>query len=284
MSNKRYFKRSYHLRLKDELTGNTKDFSSIDIKFHVNRMVAQQKIEATIDILGLTVDSINLLTATSVMSPTTARQYKKRITLTAGYEGNEVHIFSGYVTSASVDQPPEMWVHIKADNIFEDIHEVFDISCSPDMTAHEIFEYCAKQMGMTPKDDTTFSKNVKPGGLSTIGTKTNIIQQLTLLCPNWQVFFDNGLLYAVDTSLEAREVVGCVCADTGLLAVSGVTYLGCDVVTWLANDYPLSQWIEVKSQLMPSANGKYRIMTKEFKGHFRGKEWYTTYHTIRRNK
>lgn len=279
MANQRFFKRSYHLKIQDEQAGTTKDLSALDVKFHVHRMVGQHKFEADIDILGLSAESINSITATSVMSPVSARSQRKKIILSAGYENAEVAIFSGYIVSAYTDSPPQMWLHIKADNYLEDNnHTIYDISLEEDVKLFDILEYVGKQIGCVVINKSTQSNN-PVGGFYYFGTQTDIVSGLSDLA-DWEVFVDNGFLYAVDRigSSDGNMKVN---RHTGLLATSSVTYIGADMTMFLQEPCALGQSVELESELMPSASGKYRIISLEFTGHFRGEKWYTILHGIR---
>lgn len=279
MSNKAFYNRSYHLTFTDEVTGFTRTYTELDIKFSLKRAIIQAKNEASIDILGLSWDMINELTATSIMSPISARQLRKRVTLTAGYEGNEAAIMTGYIVHATCDPPPEMWLHLVVDNYVEDVHDVYNISISQGVRLKDLFMYACKQIGFQPKWEYTGDNKVCSSWNVSCGNKTSVIKYLNELA-NWHVFEDNQFLYAVD--YVPKKNAGTVNRRTGLIRVTNVDYIGVAFQTWIRNDYPLASNINLESELVPAASGKYWIYTKEFKGHYRGNEWFVTY-DCRRN-
>lgn len=277
MSSKAFFNRSYHLTITDELTKKSRTYTELDIKFSVKRPVGPCKVEAHISILGLSAQTINELTAVSIMAPVQAFQKKKRITLTAGYEGNETAIFTGYITHAVCDPPPNMWLHITAYTFSEDVQEVFKCSLKNGTKLKDAFEYAAKLLGYTPKwEYTGFNKDV--AGWTICGNRTNIIQCLNELA-SWYVFVDGQFLYAVDKHIKYRQsaVSGSLDRKNGLIRVLDVNYYGATFQTWLRNDVPLARFVKLVSELIPSASGVYNIYEKEYRGHFRGDEWFTIY-------
>ena len=68
-----------------------------------------------------------------------------------------------------------------------------------------------------------------------------------------------------------------------MLAVGNITTAGAVVRTRLDDSSGIFSWIDLRSSLVPSANGKYVIIRKKHVGHLRGNEWYTEFETIRQN-
>lgn len=287
MSSKRFFKREYKLVIEDGQSGETYILTNLDIKFKAQKYVACVKFEAQIDILGLSKDVVNSLVATSLYDPhSVVTKLRKHIVLKAGYAGSLVDVFDGYVVHASVDSPPNMWVHLTVNNFIEDVHDVYDISCSKDMTINAVFDYVAQRFGWTPRNETTTSVMFHAGAFNVLGTKSKVMKQLQLMMPQWRIFYDNGLLYAVDKDSmdDKKKQYQKINRESGLLSVSGIDLVGGNFTTWLANDVPLSRWIDVESELYKPASGLYRVISKQFVGHFRGREWYTTYECLRNKK
>lgn len=280
MSNGRFFKRSYHLTFTDEVTGKSRTYTELDIKFNIKKMICQHKYEAKISILGLSFQTINEITATSIMSPIVARQLKKRVTLTAGYDGNETALFTGYIVHAVCGTPPEMWLHITADNYVEDVQEVYKFNSKKGIPLLTVFKNAAKTIGWQPVIWYT-GENLPCSEFAFVGNKTNMVSSLNQLA-NWEVFNDGQFLYAVDKRVD-KDSIGVVERKSGLIRVTNVDYVGASFQTWLRNDYPLARSVELKSELIPAANGKYRIYEKEYNGHYRGGEWFTIYHGIRQH-
>lgn len=286
MANADIFKRSYTLSLDLGEGGEKKLFSSLDIKYQTKKtMFPSIPHECRIDILGLNIDTINSLTSMSALRVDEALAAKKKIRLSAGYNGKEDQIFDGYIMTAYVDPPPNMWLHITAHNFYRPATEVYDISCDKDMTFAEVFDFCANKIGIVPKNtmiDAEGMKN-KSGGFHVKGTMIEVQNELGKLRPDWTVFFDDGALCAVKSYEDASSAAAdnIVNLRSGLLNVTGINFFGATVQTWTRDCIPLSQWFTLESTLIPSASGKYRVFQKEYKGHFRGKEWYTIYHGFR---
>lgn len=278
MSNAAFYKRSYHLTFTDEVTGVSKTYTDLDIKFNISRMIVQAKMEASIDVLGLSWNTINEITATSIMSPPEARQLRKRVTLTAGYDGNEMALFTGYISYAICDPPPEMWLHMKADNYNEDVSSQYQLSIAKGTRLKDVFNYAANKIGFQPKWEYTGDNKECSEMLITCNSKTGVIKAVNDLA-DWMVFYDNQFLFACDNRDKAS--IGTVNRNTGLIRVNKVDYVGVAFQTWIRNEYPLAAYVNLESELIPAANGKYFIVSKTFNGHYRGNEWFTIYDCIR---
>lgn len=288
MSKHNFYGRSYHLTLTDERTANKKVFTELDIKFSIKKIVFPCRYTAKISILGLPWTEMNDIAATSIYdAPTAARKFRKRVSLTAGYINRETEIFSGYIVMASIQRPPEMWLDMTVVNFIDNLDGNVNLSWKDGMTAKMILDETAKKMNIPVayKYSGLDAINNELGPTVINGGWLSVFQKLDKLA-NWNVYYDNGFIFVVDQPFKTRynENPRTINQENGLLKVKNVDLIGCSVQTYLDSTASMSAYMNVDSQLMPVANGKYWINSITHEGHFRGNEWFTTYDGIRRKE
>lgn len=234
-------------------------------------------------ILGLSMDHIQQLT---VWNQAEAVKRARKIQVFAGYEKDGIAnpIFEGFILTAMPTNPPEMWLN-------------FDCLCSLDQaipvdkeyvavgTIKSIFKEIATILSLGCRWD---SKKVDPDKrvkFSIRGTKSGLANRFAEAF-GLKVYNNNGVLTALDPREwynDAKNAVE-ISTDTGMLGLGNVTMAGATIKTRLSDRAGLMSWINLKSKIVPSANGNYYVIRKKHVGHFRGDEWYTELETIRKQK
>ena len=288
MSNKNIYQRSYHLTIVDELTGVSKTYTNLDIKFRIKKVMAPTRYTAKISVLGLSWETMNNISATSLYDITTAAQkLKKRIILKAGYVDNEVEIFGGYIVAATIQSPPDMWLNMTVCNYVDFAEGSKSLSYGAGMTAKQIAFAVSDSLKIpiVYKCKNQEAATTKLGPTVISGNWSAIFKRLQKLA-SWEVFYDNGFIYIADNSFAdlSNELELTFNKRTGLIKVNSIDFISCSITTFLNQNANLSNIMNVESELMPVVNGKYRIFTKEYFGHFRGKEWYSTFYGMRINR
>ena len=286
MSNPNFYNRAYKLTLLDEQSGKKKEFTQLDIRFSIKKIVLPCRYTAKISILGLPLDEMNDIAALSAYDMlTAAKKFRKRISLEAGY-GKELHsVFSGYILMANIQKPPNMWLDMTATNFIDNLDGSVNLSFKEGLTPKDVLTSVLNQMHLTPVNTYTgadaTSKRLGPtvinGGWSDVFKKLNDLA-------DWNIYYDNGVVFVVDQPFKttANSKPRKIDRMNGLLTVRNVDYIGCSVQTYLNPNATLSAYMEVESELIKAANGKYWINSITHEGHFRGNEWFTTYDGIRR--
>lgn len=239
-----------------------------------------------VSILGLSTDSIRLLTAWNVPYSTARR---RRIQVFAGYEGDNLDnpIFDGFILTAFPTPPPDMWLNFECMRFYETnqpmIHK-FDLKRSD---LGEIAEWIANEVGLGWNEKNWISENKSPTdkvAFKFSGTKTQLMKEYGRLF-GLKMYEQRGNLYVEDERPwlgMARHAID-VSIDTGLIGVTGVDVKGAKIKTRLRDDVDIYGWINLKSALIPSASGTYCAIRKNIVGHLRGNDWYTEFETVRRD-
>jgi hypothetical protein len=255
---------------------------ALDFKFD-GEIVANTYSSFTVSILGLTLETINKLTA---WNPVEVYGKKRRIRVYAGYEhdGIENPIFEGLVIEAIPTNPPEMWLNFKCiinigyegplisyDNpdrrtlgdIWNDIAKVNNYSGARwestriDKNKRVVFSFDGKSAAKLIYDFTH--------RFDVIGLNINDV----LVCKDKRMWSDPK---------KPKEIIS---TKTGLLGIAGVSVKGATIRRRLSDTAACSDCVYLMSEVIPKANGPYTIIKKRHVGHFRGKDWYTELELIR---
>lgn len=278
MSSSRFFKRTYELTITDEASGWSKTFTDLDIRFNIKRYKTQTAFKAEIGVLGLSHEDINRISVTATSMWYEALRMRKTITLSAGYDGNNSLIFKGFIVNAVPTSPPEMWLNMTAVNYTDIGGPVYQITMAKGSTLADIANYVAYRLDMPINADMFTQGNVRTNGMTVIGGKTEVLSALKKVYRNWNVYEDLGILVVTDQPLDASKGGNVEFSlKSGLLSLSNVTFYGVDVTTFLQDVPMFTNSFSVKSEMIPSANGTYKLIGKEFVGHYRGREWFSKF-------
>jgi len=236
-----------------------------------------------VGILGLSTPTIQNLTTWNVAE---AVKRRRRIKVYAGYEVDNLQspIFDGFIMEAMPTNPPEMWMNFKCMKYYESNQPIYEWEQGEKTLAQivgKIASLCNVGWSEENWKATSVSKDKKVGYLY-IGTKTQLIQAFAkrfgVLCyeKNGNLFVENKRpwLYNPD---DAELLT----PTNGMLGIGNITMKGATVTRRLDDTLGLCEWVNIKSNLIPSANAKYIVIRKTHKGHFRGNEWNTELECVR---
>ena len=261
-------------------------YHALDIKFDVDRALGALTTNGRISVLGLTKEHIKPF-ADMAGYVIGGRQGKMNIKLTAGYyEGGfkEVEIYNGGIKDVEITKPPDIWLNLTVNEAWRYTEPIKDPSLIYNEDKYKV-EYVAasvvEKYGYRFKSyvDNEVSKTQVPA--FPLDKDTTFLDALSKLqdIADWYLFAREGIVYAYPKDI-AMDVPGTIKVDNehGLVGVSGINGINADVTTFLQDQHPDLCKMKLTSITNPGANGTYRIMRKRFHGHFRGDEWYTTYH------
>ena len=282
-----YYNREYRIEVRQK---GEPIFASdkLDVKFVIDRYRFTDKCESSISILGLDRDKITSIAKVARTVFSKAMEMQIEIYLWAGYKGCCPLIYKGYVVSAHVDSPPNMWLHMKCMNYTEYGEEPKSICIytnkNTKLTNRNIAEMVCRKLGMPPPDmsgyhpignDRTKSEVLMSGKF----TRAKALSYLYKFNDNWIVYYDMGRVYIADKKPNpsfARKIP--LNEKNGLLSVTGVSFTGCKVTTLLQDCDPTISIADVKSKYNVGVNdAKWTVIGKRFEGHFRGNKWQTTF-------
>lgn len=284
MDNKVYWGRRAYLRIEDA-NGEFRSYGEneeLDIRFSGEK-VGDMCFAFECGILGLDVNRIKDLTVWNVVG---AFSKPRRIEVYAGYGKGFVPrpIFAGVIVEAIPTSPPEMWLNMKCLNIGADYGYVIQ---QPEHMSGEyigkIFQRICDIMKLEMSWETSLSQTAR-GDFVIEGPIAKLPSSFADTF-GVKVVEEWGVLRCISSKPQFNKPshTRLISTETGMLAVGNITTAGAVVRTRLDDSSGIFSWIDLRSSLVPSANGKYVIIRKKHVGHLRGNEWYTEFETIRQN-
>lgn len=282
-TNQMYWKRVGYVAIEDNDGNMVKYGGSHDgLDFKFSGVISGEICPSfSVSILGLSKETLVSLTS---WSPSEAFSRMRRIQVYAGYEkdGLARPIFEGMVLEAIPTQPPEAWLNLSCM-----LHPMIKTPPVEFETEREeivqIFDKIAEKSGYKsrwestkiPKDFVvTYDFNKSPRDLA-----TDFAHRFNLI-----VYNEDGVLIAKDLHGERGEPKDLKVIDinTGLLGLNNITLIGATIHKRLDTSIKCFSWVNLKSQIVPKANGSYYVISKKHVGHFRGREWNTELETHRK--
>lgn len=263
--------------------------SELDIKFEIERLFTTHICESKISILGISRETMNPIIKVAREVFMKAAEMEIEVDLCAGYgDGPVSSIFRGFVIDAKADTPPDMWLHLTCVNYCDVGTKAFSVSVCPPrsyrITYLDVAKTVAKECGFSGVDSSLYTQPAKSAGeqlkssFVVSGTRQRIINALSSLhSDKWKIAVDMNVLKIMDRTPKYSKKPFVFNAESGLLAVTNVDFIGCYVTTFL-QDLPANQrWVRVESKNNPGANDVFAILSKKFVGHYRGDKWNTVF-------
>lgn len=277
-----YWKRAGYVQIQDRNNrmvsyGGSRD--ALDFRFEGEKC-GDIYGEFSVGILGLSATTINDLT---VWNPADAIERSRKIRVFAGYDIDALAnpIFDGFILEAIPTSPPEMWLNMRCmcnlDKSGPVVNKRMIYGKIPDL-----FDEVAKELSLEARIDAKGIDEEGSYGFRMEGKKIDLAQRFADTF-NLTVYDDNGILVATDKRpwLAKPQRSMSLSIDNGLLGVGGISVAGATLRRRLDDTAGLFTWVDLKSTLVPSASGRYNVIRKKHKGHFRGEDWYTELECIR---
>lgn len=251
--------------------------SGLDFRFDV-QMSGCTYARFSAGICGLSRNSLNsLITWPQPESYANPRHVK----VFAGYEqGGESLIAEGGIFSAIPTSPPNVWLNVEACKFLESRRPIEGVEPMKQASFQGIFRKAAEVCGLTPGPlDGIRTVDVKGGKFDFAFTgSVEMLPQRLGEAFNLIVYEQDGRMLALDRKMEYTTPGDAMDVDRehGLLGIGSIEFNKATVVTRLNDAYRLFTWVNLTSERIPQANGKYWVTGIRHTGHLRGDEWRTT--------
>lgn len=291
-----FFQRKYILNINGKTFQTYREQGdALDIKFDVTfaRGAGGAFRQGKVAILGLSDQTISEYLELAALGRGAATARKLRVDLFAGYENGGkklIRIITGNAYNATITPPPEKWLTLDVFEVDPSGGETYPFTKLNQGTPYKIGDLASELIGnFTAPNGKKYQfsdrtkKKVGEQKVASFGSGaqyslSNAIIAINQLSKDWVVIVNENQLIAIDASEnEAPDEQTVVSADTGLLSVTGIDAKNATITTFLNEEDPLLSKLVLKSELNKQANGNYLILKKQFKGHYHGNEWYTTY-------
>lgn len=283
----RYFGRIGYVEIEDP-NGNMVKFGGdgkecLDIKFEVQKVYGIYS-NFKVSILGLSGETINDLT---YFNPADSYSNSRRINVYAGYSemGGAELLAHGYIFTSKPTNPPNRWLELNCCRYYALKKTIEKPEILTGKTVNEIFERCAKEMGVKPVWEAKKldgSKKVSAFQISgsvdllsekfagTFGCICNLLDSETLVCRDRSEFRDEP------TDVKELNIY------TGFIDTVGIDVGGAKFRVRMNTRYQTGDWLHFTSQVNPKYNDYYYIVDVKYVGHLRGNDWYCELTTLRK--
>lgn len=262
--------------------------SGLDFKIDIKK-TGDVYTSFTCSILGLSLETIRKVT---VFNDALAASQQRQIRVYAGYNDSigPKLVARGWIRRAIPTSPPEMWLNIDA-NVMACDNRV--ISKAKELKAKTVKDLFFKMCNEIDRDGRWIANKTRIGDgyVKDKGPVTLWCDGMYGVLPDRfakkfgvLVYDDNGTLVCGDRNGQYNkpESVEPMDIDHGLIGIVNVDCIGAVIRTRMNDSYKLQTWLDLKSELIPSANGKYFVYSKHHVGQLRGNDWYTELKLFRR--
>ena len=246
-----------------------KTATNLSVSFRIKKTQSASMNEANIAIDGLSTEDINTLTtiASQMFTPQIRRPLVK---IVAGYEDNYSEIFSGGLWQAIPSQRPNRKISCIAYSGASIKLKNIDISLV-NASLYAVVDSICNALG--------FKKNVQVPNIQISsfiykGDGYTAVSELSKY-GNFRAYIEDDIVTINEGGVikgTGRQIIN---ANTGMIGLPEVTDYGCNVKYRMNSFAKCGSQIELKSKIIPMANGLYIILNLEHVGDFRGSDWYT---------
>lgn len=278
-------KRVAYIEFPSEYDNNTieKRIDGLNIRFStkVYSSVGMPS-NAYIDVFNLNRDDVDYLA-------TSANTYLKRqryFRLYAGYEDDVNLVFSGQILEALPEGNPDVVLKIKGLSSLKWWGETMSVS-KDNTNMTDLLTEATNQMGyVLDIDDNTrgcefLTRNKE--SYSFTGSPMEMINDIQMSVggvgtddKSVYIVPENETIHVYSPHLVNYKKVLLINKNTGMVGIPAPTVSGCNVKILLNTSVRCGDAIEIKSERIPSINGRYFILSVAHDGEVRGKSWYTT--------
>lgn len=227
------------------------DTNTYDMRFEVNKICGAYS-NFSVSILGLSSETINRLT---VYNPADSYSHPRLVRVYAGYKemyGAQM-IASGYIMTSSPTNPPNRWLTMNCCKYFAMKHVPEQSMTVQNKTVKEVFELCAKNMGLIPVINAKrvdWDKKVSSFSISgtvdmlcekfsnTFGCVATV-EDVSLVC------LDRSNFYDVPSDCKELNIY------TGFIDTVNIDVGGAKFRTRLNTRYQSGDWVRFTSEVNP---------------------------------
>lgn len=249
-----------------------KTLTGMDIEFNIDKYMSSQQNSCRVRIKNLNREDVDYLT--TFTSQNQGQNGKKQLTVYAGYgKGDATQLFSGDIVDGYCSGDADYDLFLRAVSNFYDSKILISLSFA-DITFKFLCEEVAKKLNLGLNYQSTIAKNI--GAFSFVGSAGELIDKLN---ENSEVivFEDDGILVIIDKDVSADENVKTISKYTSMIGVPYQNSHGISVTTLLDTEIKLGKFVEVQSERVREANGKYRVWKIQYEGSSHGNKFYSKF-------
>lgn len=266
------------MRVGIEIGGQLKTFEDLWMSASGAKYANALQNEAEVRVANLSrADREYILTETS---PFNQNRQRKRIVVDAGrLSTGYTRIFAGDIISATVTQPPDIILSIKAKTNQYDKGNIVAHTQAAQVPLSRIAKRVAEDLALQLVFE-ALDKNI--ANYSFTGAALKQVEQLGK-AGNVNAFVDDETLFVKNRGAELAGVTNILSEDSGMVGIPELTEHGVRVRYMLDPTSRIGGRLTVQSRLNPSANGEFVIYKLNFDISNRDTPWYYTAESQRKN-
>lgn len=266
------------VRVGIEVDGAIKYYEGLNISIQGMKYGNENQNECNVTITNLQKETRDYIL--SETSPFNKNKKPKKLIVEAGRKSyGTTQIFIGDITNATVSQPPDIALGIKALTGNHSKGNVIARSQPAQTPLRRVAEQVASDLGVSlnyqAKDKSIANYSFTGGSLKQIEK----LQQ----SGNVNAYLDDGVLVVKDWNVPLAGKKRVLSLDTGMIGIPEVTEQGIKVKFLLDNQTTLGGGLEIKSKMYPAIDGEYVIFKLGFDIASRDTPFYWIAEAKRRN-
>lgn len=266
------------VRVGIEVDGAIKYYEGLNMSIQGMKYGNENQNECNVTITNLQKETRDYIL--SETSPFNKNKKPKKLIVEAGRESyGTTQIFIGDITNATVSQPPDIALGIKALTGNHSKGNVIARSQPAQTPLRRVAEQVASDLGVSlnyqAKDKSIANYSFTGGALKQVDK----LQQ----AGNVNAYLDDGVLVVKDWNVPLAGKKRVLNLDTGMIGIPEVTEQGIKVKFLLDNQTTLGGGLEIKSKMYPAIDGEYVIFKLGFDIASRDTPFYWIAEAKRRN-
>lgn len=247
------------VRVGIEVDGKLKIYEDLNIVASGTKYANSNQNECTVKITNIARDTRNYIL--SETSPFNKNRTPKRLIIEAGRESyGASRIFVGDITNASVGQPPDIELSIKALTGNHQKGNIVSRTGASQTSLQNLSQMVATDIGAT-LDFQAQNKNI--ANYSFNGPAVKQIEKLSE-AGLVDAYLDDGVLVVKDMNVPLSNRSRVLNKSSGMIGLPELTEQGIKVKFLLDNQTTLGGGLRIESDLNPSINGDYTIYKLSF--------------------
>lgn len=251
-----------------------KTIDGLNIRFSVRQVCYAFGSQAQISIFNLSMQDVNYLT---LFSPFFSSKKRNTVKISAGYDNNIQPIFEGDVWQAlPTKNGADIVLNIKAvKGLFggKRITSKVIKSSIKQIPLHDVCQQVSTWLGLPLNYLASSNKTLDTFVLT--GNVTDAIRKINNV-GGVVAFVEDDQLKVIDSKNPKGTGTRLVSEDTGMVGIPAIDHFGATVKIFMDNTVKLGDKIQLKSKLIPSANGDYFVYCIQHDGALREQQFYST--------
>lgn len=251
-----------------------KTIDGLNVRFSVRQVCYAFGSQAQISIFNLSMQDINYLTT---FSPFFDSKKRSTVKISAGYDNNIQTIFEGDIWQAlPVKVGADIILNVKAVKGLYNSRKITSKVIKNKVKKIPLHDVCSQVAGWLelPLNYLATSNKVVDTFVVT-GNVTEAIKKINTI-GDVVAFVEDDQLKVIDAKNPKGTGIRLISEDTGMIGIPAIDHFGATIRIFMDNTVKLGDKIQLKSKLIPSADGVYFVYCIQHDGALREQQFYST--------